>query len=158
MIIELEGWKFHVFEVTVRKYYAKQYADNCRCSWCRNFYRAVDQKYPNLRGTLDRFGVHVEAPDEMMAFSPTMCAAYYAVCGSILKRGEGPIIVDGISIEPQEKEESMVNFQEEWPVFFLYVGCMTLPWVLDEPVEEADSPAKGKNFIQRLLQRWITEE
>lgn len=158
MILEIDDWKFHVFSVTTRKYYARQASEHCQCAWCRNFYTSVHGKYPNMRPFLDRFGVHIEAPDEMMAFSPTMCANYYAVCGEILERGEGPIMIDGIPVEPQSADESMVNTELDGPCFFLYVGCMTLPWVLDEPMEEADSPAKGQNPIVRLLRRWITDE
>lgn len=157
MVIEIDDWKFHVFGVTARKFYAREVADHCTCAWCRNFYQSVDQNYPGMRPFLDRFAVQIEAPTEMLAFGPTMCANYYAVCGSILKRGEGPIFIDGIPIEPMDRVDCMVNIDEEWPVFFLYVGCMNLPWVLDEPMDEAESPAKGKKFIQRLLQRWITD-
>lgn len=158
MVIEIDDWRFHVFGVTARKYYARELADHCTCAWCRNFYQSVDQKYPGIRPFLNRFEVQMDAPTEMMAFGPTMCANYYAVSGSILKRGEGPIVIDSVSIEPLEQDECNINIEEEWPVFFLYVGCMSLPWVLEEPMEKADSPAKGKNFVQRLLQRWITEE
>ena len=157
MILETDGWKFQVFDVATRKYSTREAAEHCSCAWCRNFYAAVDGKYPNIRPFLNKFGVHIEAPDEMMAFSPTQCANYYTVCGSILERGEGSIQVDGIPIEPQTAEEAMVNTECPQPCFFLYVGCMTLPWVLEESMEGADSPAKGKDPISRLLSRWITE-
>ena len=156
MIVELGDWKFQVFEVTNRKYYAEQYQDRCDCGWCRNFYKSIDSAYPNLCPFLSKFGVRVDAPDEMIAFTPTLCSNYYAVCGSILQRGEEPIVVDGLAIEPQTHQEAMVNTTLD-PVFFLYVGCMNLPWVLDEPMEQANSPAKSRNPIQRLLGRWITE-
>lgn len=157
MIVQIGDWKFHVFEVTNRKYYARQKQDRCDCAWCRNFYKTVDVAYPNLRSFLDRFAVRVDAPDEMISFSPVLCSNYYVVCGSIISRGEEPITVDGITIEPQTAAQAMVNTQLDGPVFFLYAGCMTLPWVLDEPMEEADSPAKGMDPISRLLGRWITE-
>lgn len=154
MIIEIDGWKFQVFDVATRKYYTREVADHCNCAYCRNFYAAIDAVSPALRPFLSQFGVHIEAPDEMISFSPTLCSNYYGVCGRILERGEGPIMVDGISVEPQTAEEAMVNTELE-PCFFLYVGCMTLTWVLDEPMEEADSPAKTQNAISRLLGRWI---
>lgn len=156
MVLELGDWKFHVFDVTNRKYYAEQYRDRCDCAWCRNFYKAVDDRYPNLRRFMEQFGLRLDAPDEMIAFTPTLCSNYYAVCGSILERGAEPITVDGITVEPQLSGEAMVNTTLD-PVFFLYVGCMELPWVLDEPMEQADSPARRKNPIQRLLSQWITE-
>ena len=156
MVIRIADWEFQIFEVTNRKYYAEQKRDRCDCAWCRNFYQSVDQAYPELRGFLEQFSVKVDAPDEMMAFTPTLCSNYYAVCGKILRRGEEPFSVNGVSIEPQTMQEAMVNTSLD-PVFFLYVGCLSLPWVLPEPMKEADSPAKYKNPIQRLLGRWITE-
>ena len=157
MILQIDDWQFQIFEVTQRKYYARERAEHCTCAWCRNYYMAVDMQYPNLRPLMERFSVQIDAPCEMLAFHPTLCNAYFAVSGKILKRGEAPIMVDGLTVEPMERDESMVNFQEDWPVFFLYVSCMTLPWVLEESMNEADSPAKGQKFIQRLLSRWITE-
>lgn len=157
MIIQIDDWKFQVFTVTNRRYYAREWEDRCQCAWCRNFCRGVDTAYPSLRGFLDQFGVHVEAPDEMMAYTPTLCHGYYAVCGEILERGNGDIMIDGVAVSPQTGEEAMVNTTMDSPTFFLQVGCMMLPWVLDEPMEEADSPARGKKFLQRLLSRWIEE-
>lgn len=158
MILQIDDWKFQIFEVATRKHYARQLAEHCQCAWCRNFYEAVDGAYPNLRPFLDRFGVHIEAPEEMMAFTPTLCINYYAVCGEILERGGEDIVIDGVTVTPQTWEEAKVNTALSEPCFFLEAGCMTLPWVLGEPMEEADSPAKGKNFIQRLLGRWISDE
>ena len=157
MVLRLKDWEFHVFDVTTRKYYARQKADRCDCAWCRNFYRTVDGSYPELRSFLQRFSVHVDAPDEMISFTPTLSSAYYAVCGSIIKRGEESFEINGLTVEPQSDTEAMVNTELDGPVFFLYVGCMDVPWVLNEPKEEAQSPAMGRNPIQRLLSRWITE-
>ena len=154
MILEIDGWKFQVFPIATRKYYAKEYSEHCSCAYCRNFYEAVDAKYPELRGFLDRFGVHIEAPDEMISFKPTLCANYYSVCGEILEQGDDPIVLDGISVEPMTLEEAMVDTDLD-PCFFLYVSTMDLPWVLDEPMETAVSPAKEQDAISRLLRRWI---
>lgn len=158
MILQIDDWKFQVFDIATRKYYARELAAHCDCAYCRNFYETVDGEYPEMRGFLARFGVHIEAPDEMMSFTPTRCSNYYAVCGKILEQGEGPISISGVPVEPQTAEEAMVNTDCPGPCFFLCVGCMTLPWVLDEPMEDADSPAKGKDPIQQLLGRWITDE
>lgn len=157
MIIQIDDWKFQVFTVSNRRYYAREAAEHCTCAWCRNFYQSVDGEYPNLRPFLDRFGIHIEAPDEMLAPNPTLCDCYYGVMGEILEWGSGDILVDGVAISPQTREEAMVNTEMEGPVFFLQVGTMMLPWVLDEPMEESESPAKSQNYIQRLLRRWITE-
>ena len=157
MIIQIDDWKFQVFTVSNRRYYAREAREHCTCAWCRNFYESVDGQYPELRSFLDRFGVHIEAPEEMMAPTPNLCDCYYPVCGEILRQGSEDITVNGVTVSPLTREEAMVNTEMEGPVFYLQVGCMVLPWVLDEPMEETDSPAKSQNFIQRLLRRWITE-
>ena len=157
MIIQIDDWKFRVLTVSNRRYYVREVAEHCTCAWCRNFYQSVDDQYPDLRSFLDRFGIHIEAPAELLAPNPMLCSCYYGVYGEILEQGSGDILVNGVAISPQTPEEAMVNTDMEGPIFFLQVGCMTLPWVLDEPIEEAESPAKSQNFIQRLLRRWITE-
>lgn len=158
MILQFDDWKFRIFEVATRKYYAREVSEHCECAYCRNFYASVDLKYPEMRPFLKEFGVHIEAPDETISFGPTMCANYYAVSGSILERGTGPIYVSGVPIDPETCTEAMVNTECPDPCFFLNVGCMTLPWVLDEPMEQAQSPASERNPVQRLLRRWITED
>ena len=157
MFIRIDDWKFHAFSVSNRRFYADQLSDHCDCAWCRNFYRAVDSAYPDLRPFLDQFGILMDAPTEILAFSPTLCTCYYAVCGDILEQGSEDIIINGITISPLTKEEALVHTEMEGPVYFLQVGTLSLPWVLDESMELADSPAKGKNMIQRLLRRWIEE-
>ena len=154
MILEIEGWKFQVFPVATRKYYAKEYSEHCTCAYCRNFYTAVDDRYPKLREFLERFGVHIEAPDEMISFRPTLCSNYYSVCGEILEQGDDPIDLGGITVEPMTPEEAMIATDLE-PCFFLYVSTLELPWVLDEPLDKAASPAKEQDAISRLLRRWI---
>ncbi len=155
MILEQDGWRLRIYEVATRRYSTREAADHCACGWCRNFYAAVDQTYPDLRHFLAKLGAHVEAPEEMIAFSPTLCTAYYAVCGEILERGQGSLQVGNLALWPQTETEAMVRTECPEPVIFLCTDCMTLPWVLREPMEDADSPAKGSNPIFRLLSRYI---
>ena len=157
MILEIDGWKFQVFDVTTRKHYAREVAEHCTCATCRNFYQTVDQVYPELRPFLARFGVHVEAPDEMTAPIQTMCDCYYAVCGKILETGESEITVGSTKVFPQTSEEAMVNTEMDEPYFFLFISPLNVPWILDEPMEEPDTPEKKQNTIARILGRWITE-
>ena len=156
MILEIDGWRFQIYDVATRKYYAREAAEHCTCAICRNFYKTVDSRYPELRSFLARFGVHMEAPDEMVSFSPTLCANYYSVCGRILERGEGPIPLGDASAEPLTAEEAMIEPALE-PCFYLYISTMSLPWVLDEPMETAKLQDKERNNISRLLGRWIQE-
>ena len=155
MILEIDGWKFQVFDVTTRKYYAREVADHCTCATCRNFYQTVDKVCPELRTFLARFGVHVEAPDSMSAPIQTMCDCYYAVCGKILEAGEGPITVGTTSVYPLSERDIYTEMDE--PFFFLFVSPVIVPWVLDEPMEPIDTPKKEQDAIARILGRWINE-
>lgn len=155
MILTIDDWKFQIYSVATRKYYARELAEHCTCATCRNFYTAVDQTYPELRGFLRKFGVEVEAPDEMMAYTPTLCANYYAVCGTILERGQGSIQVGDTLVTPMTQEEAMANTWLSEPLFFLSVDTMRLPWVLKEP--PAEGPSGEKDTVSRILGRWITE-
>ena len=157
MFIHINDWKFHAFSVSNKRFYTQKLEDRCECAWCRNFYQSLDSAYPDLRPFLDQFGIIMEAPSEIIALSPTLCTCYYVVCGSISERGSEDIVINGVTISPLTKEEALVNTDMEGPIYFLQVGAISLPWVLDEPMEQADSPAKGKNMIQRLLRRWIDE-
>ena len=155
MILEIDGWKFQIFDVTTRKYYAREVAGHCTCATCRNFYQTVDNVCPELRPFLARFGVHVEAPDSMSAPIQTICDCYYAVCGKILEAGEEPITVGNTLIYPQALEEAMVDTDMEDPCFFLYVSPLNVPWVLEEPMETIDTPEKEQQVISKILGKWI---
>ena len=157
MILEIYGWKFQVFDVTTRKYYAREVADHCTCATCRNFYQTVDKVYPELRPFLARFGVHVEAPESMTAPLQTMCDCYYAVCGQILETGETPITVGNTQVFPQNREEAMIHTEMDEPCFFLFVSPLNVPWVLEEPMEAIDTPEKEQDTIAKILGRWIQE-
>ena len=155
MILEIDGWKFQVFDVTTRKYYAREVAGHCTCATCRNFYQTVDRVCPELRQFLARFGVHAEAPEKMTAPIQTMCDCYYAVCGKILEAGEGPIAVGATTVYPQTWEEAMVDTEMDDPCFFLFVSPLNVPWVLEEPMEAIDTPEKEQQVISMILDKWI---
>lgn len=155
MILEIDGWKFQIFDVTTRKYYAREVAGHCTCATCRNFYQTVDNVCPELRPFLARFGVHVEAPDSMSAPIQTICDCYYAVCGKILEAGEEPIFIGNTVVYPQTCEEAMVDTDMDEPYFFLYISPLNVPWVLEEPMETIDTPEKEQQVISKILGKWI---
>ena len=155
MILEIDGWKFQVFDVTTRKYYAREVAGHCTCATCRNFYKTVDRVYPELRPFLARFGVHVEAPEEMSAPIQTMCDCHYTVCGKILETGDGPIAVGNTWVYPQNREDAAVGTDMDEPFFFLYISPLNVPWVLDEPMDTIDTPEKEQSVIAKILGKWI---
>lgn len=154
MILEIDDWKFDINMATTMEYSAAEAADHCTCAYCRNFYAAVDDTYPSLRPLLAQFGLDIEAPDELIPYSPpTECEAYYAVGGRIVKQGSGPIVIEGLTVFPQESDEAMVNTRIAGPRFFLLAGLMHLPWVLHESMEEVESPANIPSFMKRIWNR-----
>lgn len=156
MILEIDDWKFDIDLNTTMEYSASEAADHCICAYCRNFYATVDTAYPNLRPFLAQFAIDIEAPDELIPyFPPTECEAYYVVGGRIVKQGSGPIMVDGLTVFPQQQQEAMVNTGITGPRFFLLAGMMYLPWILDEPMEEVESPANRSSFMKRMWNRLL---
>ena len=155
MILEIDGWKFQIFDVATRKYYTREVAGHCTCATCRNFYQTVDNVCPELRPFLARFGVHVEAPDSMSAPIQTICDCYYAVCGKILEAGEEPISIGNTVVYPQTSEEAMVDTDMDDPYFFLYISPLNVPWVLEEPMETIVTPEKEQQVISKILGKWI---
>lgn len=154
MVLEIDDWKFDIDLATTMEYSAAEAADHCVCAYCRNFYAAIDDAYPGLRPFLAQFGLDIEAPDELIPyFPPTECEAYYAVGGRIVKQGRGPIVINGLTVFPQEPDEAMVNTRIVGPRFFLLAGMMYLSWVLDEPMEEVKSPANFPSFMKRIWNR-----
>ena len=156
MILQIDDWKFEIDLTATMEYSAAEAADHCICAYCRNFYASVDGTYPDLRPFLARFGINIEAPDELIPyFPPTECEAYFAVCGRIVEQGSGPIVINGLTVFPQQPQEAMVNTGMTHPYFFLLAGLMRLPWVLDEPMEEVESPANQPFFTRRVWNKLL---
>ena len=159
MILQIDDWKFEIDLTATMEYSAAEAADHCDCAYCRNFYASVDGKYPDFRPFFAQFGLDIEAPDELIPyFPPTECEAYYAVGGHILTQGSGPIMVSGLTVYPQLAEEAMVNTRISGPYFFLLAGMMYLPWVLDVPMEEVESPANLPSFMKRIWNKLLNRQ
>ncbi|MBQ9761639.1 MAG: hypothetical protein IJV82_01015 [Oscillospiraceae bacterium] len=160
MVLEIDDWKFDIDMAATMEYSAAEAADHCTCAYCRNFYAAVDNTYPNLRTFLAQFGIDIEAPDELMPFTSIMLMNLYAVSGSILQFSKEPILVDGIKVFPETAEQAMINTYCPRPYFVLSVGTMDLPWVLDEPMEEDQiiSPANVPSFLKKMWSKLLNRQ
>lgn len=49
----------------------------------------------------------------------------------------------------------MVNTFIQGPRFFLHTDMMHLPWVLEEPMDEVESPANQPSFLRRMIDRLL---
>lgn len=146
MILELDDWLFEVDITATMIDSADKAHDHCTCGYCRNFYEALDGTYPNLRAFLAQFGIDAEGVSELLPFAPTVYLVGYDVKGSILSRGKHPVMVDGAAVEPEVKNGAC---------FRLTVGELTLPWILDEDMDEVVSPANDPECLARMNEIWL---
>ncbi len=152
MILEIADWKFDIDLETTMEYSAQEAKDHCNCAYCRNFYAAIDGIYPELRPFLAQFGLDIEAPEELMTFTPTLYLGVYAVCGVILKMGSR-LAISGIPVDIGEDEQTPVCCPK--PYFTIGIGTFEIPWVLDEPFEEVVSPANVPSFLKRMWNKLL---
>jgi hypothetical protein len=153
VILEIADWKFDIDLATTMEYSTAEAADHCDCAYCRNFYKVVDESYPNLRPFLAQFGVDIEAPDELMPFdigNEMWYYGIYAISGNILSIGSAPLTCDGVEIKAAKDIELHINSECLEPRFFLEVGMIVLPWVLDEPMNDVVSPANLPSFLKKM--------
>ena len=138
-----------------------QAEDHCNCGYCRNFYEAIDLVCPSLRAFLAKLGVHVEGPDELSPFEPTIYEVSYIVNGTILERPVEAFYVDQIPVKILSAQEADMDTDRPEPYFVLVIGLIELPWLLDEDPQQVISPANEEQYLQRmqkkLLQRALDE-
>lgn len=146
MVITLADWQFRVDAQATQDYTNQCSLDHCTCPYCRNFYENVDRVHPNLRPVLDKFGIFLDGPCELMPFEPTLVAACYRVSGQISSRGEAYLHVDDVSLRPEDADEN---------TFFLWIGPLELPWTQKEDMREVLSPANQQSFMDRMMQKLL---
>lgn len=129
------------------EYSAKEAAEHCDCAYCRNFYAAVDSTYPELRPFLAQFGVDIEAPEELMPYTPVDCEGAYFVFGRILCPGNYEIDIGRAHVLAQACEDRNG--------FLIQVMDMHFPWVLDEPMVDVISPANEPSFLKKMWERLL---
>ncbi len=152
MILTLGDWKFDIHMEATMAYSAEEAENHCDCSYCRNFYAAVDTAYPKLRPFLAQFGLDIEAPDELMPFDEGIYEASYAVSGKILQQGSR-LEIAGIPVDIGLDDH--INTDCPKPYFTIGIGLFQLPWVLDEPAEEIMSPANEPSFLKKMWNKLL---
>ncbi len=146
MVITLADWKFQVDVEKTREYTQICSLDHCLCPYCRNFYENLHKAHPTLGPVLERFGVGLEGPCEVMPFEPTLLMACYRITGQILRTGESFLHVDKVPLRPEPADER---------TFFLWIGELELPWTQSEDPDEVVSPANQPEFLDRMYDRWL---
>lgn len=148
MILKIADWVFDVDHETTENDSRQELENHCTCGYCRNFYAVVDSEYPKLRPFLKQFGIEIEAPNELFPYEPMLYGAEYAVSGRIMHQGKLPISIDGLTLSFEA--ESDINHTMQGSVFYISLGIMEIPWVLDEPMEEVISPANEPSFLRKM--------
>ena len=146
MILKLGDWRFQVDVEATQERTRKYSYEHCQCSYCKNFYDAIDLTHPGLRPVMEQFGVYLEGPCELMPFEPTLMLACYRVDGKILNWGKSRLSVKGVSILPEAGDQE---------TFLLWIGELRLPWLQKEAVEEVVSPANLPEFMERMQEVWF---
>lgn len=157
MIFAVGDWKLDVDIEQTMSVCSKNLPDHCQCGYCRNFYAAIDIVHPKLRPFLSELGMHVETPDELMPFEPTLYEATYCICGRILESGTSPIELDGLRMRVLEEEELDYETHFPKPCFALVSNKIELPWILDEDMDEVISPANEPEYLQRMWTKLLNE-
>lgn len=154
MIVKIDEWVFDVDMTATMEYSAAEAAEHCTCAYCRNYYAAVDQYYPELRSFLARFGLDIEAPDRMspldysiedIAYDPM-----FYVFGKIIQPGIYEMSAGLANIVAMPIDDTL----DGKACFQLDVYEVRLPWVLDEPFE-GGVPAvpEKKGWLGRFLRK-----
>ena len=149
MILKINDWEFDIDLEATREHSSFASEDHCTCGYCENYYRAAKQCYPGLKPFLKRFGLEVDGPVEMYPIEPTLYISGYRVTGRILKLGIAPMMVDGIPVSADPRDERS---------FMLEVGEMPLPWVLTEHPDEVVSPANEPEFLEKMYRKLISRD
>ena len=145
MILKLADWRFRVNVEATAERTRKYSYEHCQCSYCKNFYDAIDVAYPELRSVMESFGINLEGPSELMPFEPTLMLACYRVDGEILHWGKSQLFVKGVQLLPEAADEK---------TFLLWVGEVKLPWLQQEKPEDVVSPANLPEFLERMQEIW----
>lgn len=158
MILQIDDWIFDIDMERTMERSAAEAREHCTCAYCRNFYAAVDARYPNLRPFLAQFGIDIEAPDEMMPFDFPDEMWYenvYSVSGRILSAEEIAFTIDGVEVWIYSENKIHINPISPEPCFFIGVGMTVLPWVLDEPMKDVLSPANEPSFLKKMWDKLL---
>lgn len=100
-IIKISDYIFSV-DIEKTKSYHRMHS-LCNCIECHNYYVQVKDRFPKLNDFLNKFGVDITRPDEIVSIEMNTyidyCIVDYTVCGSINLRGKNEIcIYDDLSL------------------------------------------------------------
>lgn len=141
MLIEIEGYIFDV-DIDVTFNYHDMFNEKCECKNCRNFYLSFFEKYPNIVLLLNKFGIDIRYPLEIMDFyynkekEMSLYEVYYSVKG-IIPTNKIVLELENAQVTFSNRKEAYYsNTGMEEPCFIVAITNIFLPWLLDEPMEK----------------------
>lgn len=164
MILELEGKKFDLDIEKTKKYYTTH--SLCNCVGCRNFYMQSKQKFPLLNIFLEKFGVDISKPDEIVWGDVIddeldYMVVYYTVNGKILETDQYEIDISDTTFLSIIVENGYIpNNQETDDYFIVSVYGIVLPYILEEPFTQKVKSKRRNNkgnraspnrFFERII-------
>ena len=157
MILQIDDWKFDIDMERTMEHSSNEAAEHCDCAYCRNFYATIDTCHPDLRPFLAQFGLDVEAPDEMdtdvYRYDQIDYEPAYIVFGRIVQAGTSAITVGLLSILVEKPHKGSYLWDvvpKEADCFSLRIPYFSVPWILDESIEDVVSPANEPTFLQKM--------
>jgi hypothetical protein len=117
----------------------------CHCLYCRNYQSAFSDTYPKLAEVLQKFGICVNRPLEVMNLfwnetkDKRLYISYYSVKGELYKDKLEIYSNDDALITLYHPDSDALvygNTRMERPYFIAEVSNIQLPWVLTEPPED----------------------
>ena len=154
MIIQKEGY---VLDIDIEA--TRQYSENhslCDCNEDRNLYAQIQEKFPKLTTFLAEFGLLIDRPDETGSCAMDGYIDYhfvsYTVIGNILESDKYEIdMFDGeLFLNIVIDNWYVPNEQKTDRYFTVTVYGIDLPWVLDEPFPESDTPKKMFSLVEQI--------
>ena len=109
MVLTFHDWHFDADITKTMTVSGEESAEHCMCGACRNFYRTVDNAYPNLRTFLSQFGLDLEAPDELIPCHEN--GEVWLLKTDEIIKSDG----DDIQNSYKEKETSVIILSDEIP-------------------------------------------
>lgn len=120
----------------------------CCCEPCKNFHKLVREKYPKLTVYLERFGIDITSPEEMVWHihskekQTVEYTPIYTVNGQLIAANEAKKSFSDESLNLTihfNNDAFSENAEISGPYFEIYVDTVILPWQIEEPFDDVFS-------------------
>lgn len=131
------------FDYDSTKEYRIKYESQCDCTYCRNYYRTFKMKYLKTSKLLEKHGLDIEFPLEIMPLqydglnNKLEYVSYYPVKGT-MDKDELILSLEELEIrvlKGSDLNNPCPNPKMEEPYLLMEISGIKLPWILDEDVE-----------------------